>query len=307
MPSRPPFLRAMLLYHAHFFIPVENKFAMLRQDRIYSNPQRKQSELLGLSACVEYFLKAILEQDKHQFEKFLNMLRDYQLVYFEYLCKMFHCDKQGLTNTKNDILKQSLVQSIKPFHHLLSKLDETTPILVSNIRNYTCTNSSHTYKENVLSNDVFKMVSLFNQNYNQYKTLINDFEKLKISEKVTPILHSDNVVINEFMQFLTHLSYSLVAEELLQEKGVKRENIENYIFDNTRKANNHLERAILDINKVILFILIKNQLIHEQEIKKILKARQDEIDSISMNIHDRSEKYSMLVSQFLKNMHSDIS
>lgn len=258
------------VYYCKIFIPIESKLAILTNERKYKRLENILKELIY-----------ILDDNQFNSEKLsvlLSYIYDYQQEYYKKLCEL----KEPSSEQKEkytSLCRESLETRIKIFFDLLVELDKTNSDLITNIES----NKPQNAIDLSFNNEYLKTV--FESYYNAYKIYESFIEKFEKDE--TNVLHSANSFINEFHQFFSHYSYAMFII------GYEKDEYNYFVNNNHDRAIKHLERATLDIYKVIVLLLVRNNKLKDKY--KLLEVRQHELDNISNNIHSKVDEYQSLI------------
>ena len=302
---------SILKIYASLFVPTEAKLSLVFQKRKFAILQKMLEETL-------IYLFDVEQLDEKKEELFLNRVYNFQLEYHKVLMIKFKYaklqKKNNLTEGEKSLLKKlnsnykkhnQIVHisginygQLDAMHSILSELDETTPNLVNNFKNFQSnkkfSNEEIEKKLNKYQSGLGKIFLEYYNAYENYQKIVKIYKEENNETKNSKGLHSSHTFVNEFFQFLTHYSYAYVAFN----KQKKDEYI-TYIIENQRKSIGHLERAVLDIYKIISVILDKNNKIDTDSYLNLLNIRQGEIDNISNNIHDKINLYKNFIEKYL--------
>lgn len=283
--------------YATIFVPVENKYSILKQTRIYSASGAGKG--FGLVEVLDIFSNIFSKDfNENKLNLFFEIISNYQREYYKIVIKIYeeipksedrdNFLKNIKTEHKKIIDQGTNLKNIKLFYALLCKIDKTETNITKNIEQYSqMVESFNTDKLGTAFKNFFNI-------YSEYRELVNDKKFAKY--------HTDDVVINEFIQYLTHFSYSIYSQSIRNETENEKikENTINYYNENLRKSLSHLQRATLDVYKIIINIYLINERLSAKNKMALLNARQNEIDSISCHTSNATEKYWNIIKSLKK-------
>lgn len=265
-----------LFCYAKYFIPIENKLAIIRNDRKF----KRLEDILKI-------LIYILDSKKFDGEKsrdLFSLVFDYQKDYYNLLIELGAVsDKQS--KQYNILLTSNTIQDkSKKLSLLLSNIDRTNFNIFENI----------SINNEVVSINTSELENTFTIYYKAYKQYEKIISKIKL-EKKEITLHSANPFIAEFHQFFTHFSYAKIA--IIKQTKDKHNNFDYFVQTNYDRGVKHLQRATLDIYKVIIVILIKNNKLSSTNKLKLIQARQFEINNISLSFDEKIKRYKLFLNK----------
>lgn len=259
------------LCYAKYFIPTENKLAIISNNR-------KFKSLEDILKILIYILDSKNFNGERIRDLFL-LVFDYQKEYYNLLVKL------GAVNDKqseqyNTLLTSNTIQDkSKKLSSLLNKIDRTEFNIFENIK------TNNEFVSTDMSDKLVNNFKTYYKAYKKYEKTINDIK----SEKKDSNLHSANPFIAEFHQFFTHFSYAKIA--IMKQDKDKHDNFNYFVETNYDRGIKHLQRATLDIYKVIIVILIKNNKLTSANKLELIKTRQFEINNISLSFNKKINRY----------------
>jgi hypothetical protein len=273
--------RNTIITYASVFIEIEAKYAML------SNGRDFKTLLEIIQNSLIYIFD--INYSKKEYYYLLDYTLNYQTKYLNLLEEKKFISQDNKNDFNESILKDNIRNKIKAFKNLLQDIDKTK----TNLKKSFISNT-----EDALHKDDTILENIFKHYYNAFKL----YEKVIINLEQGSHLHSANSFMNEFHQFFSHYSRSEYAYAISQQEGHNKKLYNKYINDNFQRGIRHLERAVLDIYKIIIIILQKNNKINKSQYYKLFQARQFEIDNISNSLENRIEEYKHIVNEYLSSL-----
>jgi hypothetical protein len=262
-----------IFYYAKYFIPAENKLSIISNIRKFKN----LDEILKI--LIYIFDKDNFDDNK--LNKLVDIILNYQHDYFNLLVKLELANKKHIDSYHN-IKNHPIIDKLTGLGALLHKIDKTKFNIFKNIDT---SKKASNISSRKLTNSLKSNFKAYYEAYKEYEKIIDSISM----EKKINHLHSANSFIAEFHQFFTHFSYA----QLAQIKLIKDEsnNFNYFIQTNYDRGIKHLQRATLDIYKVIIVILIKNKKLSSNDYLYLIEVRQFEINNISLSFNKKLKKY----------------
>lgn len=274
-----------ITYYANVFVPIESKLSFLNNSRKYGKLED------SIKNCFIFIFNDDLFSDEN-LDFFLNMIFDYQIEYYQQLKLLTNVSKENEKEFQDIQRNFPLNEKIIELKKLLDLIDGTECSFVKNI-SIEEENTNTIENQEELLEDIFEKYSV---GFEKYAEIINKYSVLGDQERNKLKLHTSDTFINEFHQFLTHYSYAQFA--WAKQEDDKHTNFTNFINKNVDRAIKHLERAVLDIYKIISVILMRNEKdFKKQKFKIITNARNFEICNISNSLEDKIDYFIKIVEE----------
>lgn len=277
------FQKLAIAYYANIFVPIESKLSFLNNSRKYSKLEKLITE------CLIYIFddKSFME-DRLDF--LFNNIYDYQLEYYEKLSELTAISSKQKTREQEIKRTLTLENRIIEFKSILDEIDNTKCSFTTAIQKVTDDSYDIQGQEKLLET-IFDKYSI---GFNKYAETVEKYKVVGDDERNKLNLHTSDTFINEFHQFFTHYSYAHFA--WAKQEDDKHTSFTNFINKNVDRSIKHLERAVLDIYKIISVILMRNEKdFKKNQFVKITNARNFEICNISNSLEDKIEHFIKIV------------
>jgi hypothetical protein len=274
------FAHTAIIAYSRYFIQTENKLSLISSERKY----KKLATILEIFSNIAHNTNFT----NRELEFFYDAIIDYQKEYINKL-KLFGF-KIDDSRYNKIIHVDNLGERIKSLDSFISSIDGSKFDILNNMED------SRLVRCNTDNNLFANLYIEYFKAYMCYTNIVKDFEYNRVG-KESYILHTGNAFINEFHQCMTHYSYTFYANKYGNKYNKK---YNSYINDNFNRAIRHLERAILDIYKVSISMLIKNSIPITSEYKNIIKVRTFEINRLGVPIHNKIDEYKKLLDNILE-------
>lgn len=266
-----------------YFLPSETKLSMI-------NHERKLDYLKSLFEDIIF----LFDEKKYDDLYYTNIQKTTSLIqinYYQVIKQQFTDIGTNFPNKAEDyFLTLDLENNVdemrlEKMEILLRKLDSSETFNVSKIKDE---ESSYCEKE---QEELYKRL---NENIQSFVNIYQGYYLKAYDKYKEKKLHAPTPFILEFFNFLTHYTYIVMYFKTYNK-------FNKYMQKNLEKANGHLERGILDIFKITIIILDKNNQINTKEnFQELLRLRQGEVNKISTPIDKRLSDYQGFIDNSLK-------